>query len=325
DGSRVVYFPQGHSEQVAVSTNREVDTYIPNPSLPPQLICQLHNLTMHADTETDEVYAQMTLQPLNPDFSQQPPAQELIARDLHGNDWKFKHIFRGAFFFGRNEKNQLLLGIRRANRPQHMMPSSVLSSDSMHLGLLAAAAHAAATNSRFTIFYNPRYNSYHIFLDDYFNARISDFGLAKLMNMNQSKTNTGIRGTKGYVALEWFKNMPITAQVDVYSYGVVLLEIISCRRCVQEMEQEDEEKAILTDWAYDCYKDGAVDALVEGDNEALDDKEKLEKLVMIAIWCVQEDPVLRPSMRNVIHMLEGTVEVQVPPYPSQISIQYSLI
>ncbi|PKI77309.1 hypothetical protein CRG98_002254 [Punica granatum] len=55
-----------------------------------------------------------------------------------------------------NEKNQLLLGIRRANRPQTVMPSSVLSSDSMHIGLLAAAAHAAATNSRFTIFYNPR-------------------------------------------------------------------------------------------------------------------------------------------------------------------------
>ncbi|KAL5062988.1 hypothetical protein RYX36_024725 [Vicia faba] len=165
----------------------------------------------------------------------------------------------------------------------------------------------------------------NILLDDNFNARISDFGLAKLLNMNESKTNTGIRGTKGYVAVEWFKNMPITTMVDVYSYGVVLLEIISCRRCVQEMDQGEEEKAILTDWAYDCYRDGAVDALVVGDNEALDDKEKLEKLVMIAIWCVQEDPVLRPSMRNVIHMLEGTVEVQIPPYPSPVSIQYSLI
>jgi len=61
--------------------------------------------------------------------------------------------------FIRNEKNQLLLGIRRANRPQTIMPSSVLSSDSMHIGLLAAAAHAAATNSRFTIFYNPRFVS----------------------------------------------------------------------------------------------------------------------------------------------------------------------
>ncbi|XP_043806870.1 auxin response factor 6 isoform X2 [Manihot esculenta] len=147
-GNRVVYFPQGHSEQVAASTNKEVDAHIPNyPSLPPQLICQLHNVTMHADVETDEVYAQMTLQPLSPqeqkdaylpaelgtpskqptnyfcktltasdtsthggfsvprraaekvfpplDFSQQPPAQELIARDLHDNEWKFRHIFRG--------------------------------------------------------------------------------------------------------------------------------------------------------------------------------------------------------------------------------------
>ncbi|XP_071721853.1 auxin response factor 6 [Rutidosis leptorrhynchoides] len=232
-GNRVVYFPQGHSEQVAASTNKEVDAHIPSyPSLPPQLICQLHNVTMHADVETDEVYAQMTLQPLSPqeqkieylpaefgtpskqptnyfcktltasdtsthggfsvprraaekvfpplDFSQQPPCQELIARDLHDNEWKFRHIFRGqpkrhllttgwsvfvsakrlvagdSVLFIWNEKNQLLLGIRRANRPQTVMPSSVLSSDSMHLGLLAAAAHAAATNSRFTIFYNPR-------------------------------------------------------------------------------------------------------------------------------------------------------------------------
>ncbi|KAF8769231.1 hypothetical protein HU200_006737 [Digitaria exilis] len=232
-GTRVVYFPQGHSEQVAASTNKEVDGHIPNyPNLPPQLICQLHDVTMHADSETDEVYAQMTLQPLNPqeqndaylpaemgimskqptnyfcktltasdtsthggfsvprraaervfpplDFTQQPPAQELIARDIHDVEWKFRHIFRGqpkrhllttgwsvfvsakrlvagdSVLFIWNEKNQLLLGIRRASRPQTVMPSSVLSSDSMHIGLLAAAAHAAATNSRFTIFYNPR-------------------------------------------------------------------------------------------------------------------------------------------------------------------------
>ncbi|KAL6629883.1 hypothetical protein ACP70R_029648 [Stipagrostis hirtigluma subsp. patula] len=232
-GSRVVYFPQGHGEQVAASTNKEMESQIPNyPSLPPQLICQLHNVTMHADAETDEVYAQMTLQPLSPqelkdpflpaelgtaskqptnyfcktltasdtsthggfsvprraaekvfpplDFNQQPPAQELIAKDLHGNEWKFRHIFRGqpkrhllttgwsvfvsakrlvagdSVLFIWNDNNQLLLGIRRANRPQTVMPSSVLSSDSMHIGLLAAAAHAASTNSRFTIFYNPR-------------------------------------------------------------------------------------------------------------------------------------------------------------------------
>ncbi|XP_034206578.1 auxin response factor 8 isoform X3 [Prunus dulcis] len=114
------------------------------------------------------------------DFSLQPPAQELIARDLHDVEWKFRHIFRGqpkrhllttgwsvfvsakrlvagdSVLFIWNEKNQLLLGIRRATRPQTVMPSSVLSSDSMHIGLLAAAAHAASTNSCFTVFYNPR-------------------------------------------------------------------------------------------------------------------------------------------------------------------------
>uniref|UniRef100_A0A1J3HTK9 Auxin response factor n=1 Tax=Noccaea caerulescens TaxID=107243 RepID=A0A1J3HTK9_NOCCA len=235
-GSRVVYFPQGHSEQVAATTNKEVDGHIPNyPSLPPQLICQLHNVTMHADVETDEVYAQMTLQPLTPeeqketfvpielgipskqpsnyfcktltasdtsthggfsvprraaekvfpplDYSLQPPAQELLARDLHDVEWKFRHIFRGqpkrhllttgwsvfvsakrlvtgdSVIFIRNERNQLLLGIRHASRPQTIVPSSMLSSDSMHIGLLAAAAHAAATNSCFTVFYHPRSSS----------------------------------------------------------------------------------------------------------------------------------------------------------------------
>ncbi|KAE9600818.1 putative protein kinase RLK-Pelle-SD-2b family [Lupinus albus] len=163
----------------------------------------------------------------------------------------------------------------------------------------------------------------NILLDDYYNARISDFGLSKLLNMNQSKTNTVIRGTKGYVAPEWFKNMPITSKVDVYSYGVLLLEIISCRRNV-EVELENEEKAILTDWAYDCYKDGNLDALVENDKEALEDMKNFVKLVIIGIWCVQEDPNIRPTIRKVTQMLEGVVEVQVPPCPSPITIQYSL-
>lgn len=83
------------------------------------------------------------------------------------------YLFFACF---RNEKNQLLLGIRRANRPQTVMPSSVLSSDSMHLGLLAAAAHAAATNSRFTIFYNPRYESLQT--DD-----IKSFGFIASLNI----------------------------------------------------------------------------------------------------------------------------------------------
>ncbi|XVE94591.1 hypothetical protein REPUB_Repub02eG0021700 [Reevesia pubescens] len=231
-GSLVYYFPQGHSEQVAVSTNRMATSQIPNyPNLPSQLMCQVHNVTLHADRDTDEIYAQMSLQPVNsekdvfpiPDFglkpskhpseffcktltasdtsthggfsvprraaeklfppldyTMQPPTQELVVRDLHDNTWTFRHIYRGqpkrhllttgwslfvgskrlragdSVLFIRDEKSQLKVGVRRANRQQTTLPSSVLSADSMHIGVLAAAAHAAANRSPFTIFYNPR-------------------------------------------------------------------------------------------------------------------------------------------------------------------------
>lgn len=69
-GSRVVYFPQGHTEQVAASMQKEVDAHIPNyPNLPSRLVCLLDNVTLHADIETDEVYAQMTLIPVPPTVS----------------------------------------------------------------------------------------------------------------------------------------------------------------------------------------------------------------------------------------------------------------
>ncbi|XP_024156306.1 G-type lectin S-receptor-like serine/threonine-protein kinase RLK1 [Rosa chinensis] len=155
----------------------------------------------------------------------------------------------------------------------------------------------------------------NILLDDHCNARISDFGLAKLMMTNQSKTHTTIKGTKGYVAPEWFRNMAITTKVDVYSFGVVLLEIICCRKSV-DMENNCEEKAILTDWVYDCYQGGVLELVLDHEVDALDGKIKLKETVKIALWCIQEDPSLRPAMGKVVQMLEGVVEIHVPPCPS---------
>lgn len=159
----------------------------------------------------------------------------------------------------------------------------------------------------------------NVLLDEHYNARISDFGLAKLLMLNQSHTNTNIRGTKGYVAPEWFRNLPITVKVDVYSFGVLLLELTCCRKSV-DMENGVEERTILTDWAYDCYCEGALDALVENDTDALNDRGKLERFVQVAIWCIQEDPTLRPTMRMVTQMLEGVVEVAIPPCPCPYAV-----
>ncbi|XP_012455499.1 auxin response factor 1 [Gossypium raimondii] len=114
------------------------------------------------------------------DMTQQPPWQELIATDLHGNEWHFRHIFRGqprrhllttgwsvfvsskklvagdAFIFLRGANGDLRVGVRRLMRQQANMPSSVISSHSMHLGVLATASHALSTRSMFSIFYKPR-------------------------------------------------------------------------------------------------------------------------------------------------------------------------
>ncbi|XP_039052539.1 LOW QUALITY PROTEIN: G-type lectin S-receptor-like serine/threonine-protein kinase LECRK3 [Hibiscus syriacus] len=154
----------------------------------------------------------------------------------------------------------------------------------------------------------------NILLDEYYNARISDFGLAKLLMLNQSQTNTYIRGTKGYVAPEWFRNLPISVKVDVYSFGVLLLELTCCRKSV-DMESSSEERAILTDWAYDCYLEETLDLLVENDVDAQHDLAKVERFVQVAIWCIQEDLSLRPTMREVTQMLEGVVQVPAPPCP----------
>ncbi|KAK9080577.1 hypothetical protein SSX86_000335 [Deinandra increscens subsp. villosa] len=123
-------------------------------------------------------HADECLPPL--DMSRQPPTQELEAKDLHGNEWRFRHIFRGqprrhllqsgwsvfvsskklvagdAFIFLRGENGELRVGVRRAMRQQANIPSSVISSHSMHLGVLATAWHAIQTGTFFTVYYKPR-------------------------------------------------------------------------------------------------------------------------------------------------------------------------
>ncbi|KAJ6777920.1 G-TYPE LECTIN S-RECEPTOR-LIKE SERINE/THREONINE-PROTEIN KINASE SD2-5 [Salix koriyanagi] len=77
----------------------------------------------------------------------------------------------------------------------------------------------------------------------------------------------------------------------------------------------DQEEALM-DWVYACYCKKTLDKLVENDEDARNDMKRLERLVMVAIWCIQEDASLRPTMKKVTQMLEGVVDVSVPPRPS---------
>ncbi|KAK4283662.1 hypothetical protein QN277_000589 [Acacia crassicarpa] len=152
----------------------------------------------------------------------------------------------------------------------------------------------------------------NVLLDDSYIAKISDFGLAKLLKIDQTVTTTAIRGTKGYVAAEWFNNKPITMKVDVYSFGVLLLEVICCRKKF-DLNVEDEHEVVLIEWAYECFHHRRLDLLVENDEEAQIDMKKVEEYVMIGIWCIQEDPSARPTMKQVVLMLEGFMDVSNPP------------
>ncbi|KAL2504622.1 receptor-like protein kinase 1 [Abeliophyllum distichum] len=151
----------------------------------------------------------------------------------------------------------------------------------------------------------------NILMDEHRCAKISDFGLAKLLKQDQTNTYTGIRGTRGYVAPEWHRKLPVTVKADVYSFGIVLLEITCGRRSVDWSLSEDE--AILEEWVYNCYEAKEISKLV-GDEEV--DERKLERMIKIGIWCIQDEPSLRPSMKKVLLMLEGTVDIPVPPSPT---------
>ena len=151
----------------------------------------------------------------------------------------------------------------------------------------------------------------NILMDEHKCAKIADFGLAKLLMPNQTRTYTGIRGTRGYVAPEWHGNLPITAKADVYSFGIMLFEIICGRRHVDMDLPEDE--VVLANWVYDCFQAGELDKLMK-DEEV--ERNKLERMVRVGLWCIQDEPSLRPPIKKVVLMLEGTVEIPAPPSPT---------
>ncbi|PRQ24808.1 putative protein kinase RLK-Pelle-SD-2b family [Rosa chinensis] len=140
-------------------------------------------------------------------------------------------------------------------------------------------------------------------------AKLADFGLAKLLKADQSKTYTGFRGTRGYVAPEWHRNMSITVKADVYSFGIVLLEIICCQR--GSTMDIPEDLLTLENWMYHCLEANELDKLVKDDDEI--DTSKLREMVKLGLCCIQEEPSLRPSMKKVVLMLEGILEIPSPP------------
>ncbi|KOM33034.1 hypothetical protein LR48_Vigan01g259000 [Vigna angularis] len=156
----------------------------------------------------------------------------------------------------------------------------------------------------------------NILVDEFWTAKISDFGLAKLLMPDQTRTMTGARGTRGYLAPEWNKNVPISVKTDVYSYGIMLLEILCCRRNI-EVRVPEPEAVSLCSWAYNCFVAGKLNKLFPW--EVVDDKTAVENMIKVALWCIQDEPFLRPTMKSVVLMLEGVTDIEIPPCPASNS------
>ncbi|XVF57965.1 hypothetical protein PTKIN_Ptkin07bG0024600 [Pterospermum kingtungense] len=148
----------------------------------------------------------------------------------------------------------------------------------------------------------------NILLDENFSARLADFGLSKLIIRDQSQVLTTMRGTPGYMAPEW-SSAKITEKVDVYSFGIVVLEILCGRKNV-DRSQPEEEMHLLRLFTKKAG-DGKLLELVDKFSEDMQSNgEEVVKMMNMAAWCLQADYTRRPSMRTVLDVLEGASSVE---------------
>ncbi|TKY46136.1 G-type lectin S-receptor serine/threonine-protein kinase [Spatholobus suberectus] len=154
----------------------------------------------------------------------------------------------------------------------------------------------------------------NILLDENFKAKLSDFNLVKFIIPEDCRYQTmvNMRETKGYVAPEWLSNLSVTSKSDVYSYGMVLLEIVSGRRNFEISEETNNKEFSV--WAYEEFEKGNMMGIVDKRLPEVN-LDQLKRLIQASFWCLQEQPSQRPAISKVLHMLEGVTKIKKPPAP----------
>ncbi|KAK4576718.1 hypothetical protein RGQ29_027319 [Quercus rubra] len=147
----------------------------------------------------------------------------------------------------------------------------------------------------------------NVLLDKYLNPKISDFGLAKLDEEDNTHISTRIAGTYGYMAPEYAMRGYLTDKADVYSFGVVSLEIVSGRSNTSHRPKE--EPFNLLDWAHLLKEEGNLIKLVDPMLGSDYSKEEAMVMIHVALLCTNVSSAARPTMSSIVSMLEGNIIV----------------
>lgn len=145
----------------------------------------------------------------------------------------------------------------------------------------------------------------NVLLDKDMNGRLGDFGLARMHDHGQVPTTTRVVGTVGYLAPEVIRSGRASAQTDVFGFGVLILEVMCGRRPIEE------GRLPLEEWAWQFMVEGQLLNALDERLRARGgfDEEEVEKVLHLGLLCAYPDPSARPSMRQVVKVLEGKIEL----------------
>lgn len=159
----------------------------------------------------------------------------------------------------------------------------------------------------------------NILLDSRLRAKIADFGLARSFQADKSHTSTAIAGTLGYMAPEYLAHGQLTEKADVYSFGVLLMEIVTGRQNNRSINDENTESLVSIVWDY--YQRGIVEELFDPslmlhNYNTINVKNEIARVLHVGLLCTQEIQTVRPSMSKALRMiLEKEEELPAPTNP----------
>jgi serine/threonine protein kinase len=156
--------------------------------------------------------------------------------------------------------------------------------------------------------------SSNIMLDSNFNAKLGDFGLARLVDHVKGSQTTVLTGTMGYMAPECVTTGNASKESDVYSFGIVALEIACGRKPIKTNAPQGQ--VVLVEWVWELYGIGKVLEAADPRLNGEFDEQQMERLIIVGLWCAHPDRNLRPSIRETIHVLN--FETPLPILPSDM-------